>query len=304
MLTKIEHKKVTWAHLESPSAKEVDGLSKSFYIHPLIAEELISPTLRPKVDAYNDSIYLILHFPVYNPVSQINLNCEIDFVIGKDFLITAQYGPLAPLEDFVKDIQAKKEMREKNFSKHAGILAFHIIKELYEFSLRQLDHLHVKINKTEENIFTGQEKKMVKKISFIKKEILDFRRTIYLHGTVLNSFEIHGIKFFNKDFGHYMGVLLGEYIKIKNLIESNKETIDSLYATNESLLTNKTNEIMKTLTIMAFITFPLMLFSGIFGMNTVSTPIVGIRLDFWIIIFLMVVATISMFAYFKKKKWL
>jgi magnesium transporter len=150
MLTTIKHKKITWVNLHSPSAKEVSDLAKKFPIHPLVAEELISPTLRPKVDAYKDNIYLILHFPVYNPVTKANKNIEIDFVIGKNFLITAQYGALTPFETFIKESKSKKSFRDMYFKENAGYLVYHILKELYEFSLRQLDHIHMKINKVED----------------------------------------------------------------------------------------------------------------------------------------------------------
>jgi magnesium transporter len=219
-------------------------------------------------------------------------------------LITAQYSTFPPLETFIKNAKAKIKYKEEHFQNHAGFLAFKILKELYSFSVGHLDQLYLKINKIEKEIFDGNEKAIVKKISFLKRDILDFRRTIYPHDSVLASFEQSGKEFFGEDFSHYINFLSGEHIKIKNLIESGKEIIETLHETNESLLSTKTNEVIKILTILAFITFPLMLLSGIFGMNTESTPIIGIRGDFWIITMAMLAATLSMFVYFKKKKWL
>ena len=138
----------------------------------------------------------------------------------------------------------------------------------------------------------------------MKKDNLDFRQTICQHETVLNSFEKNGKAFFGKEFSPYLNVLIGGYAKLKNSAEGNKETLKALDETNRSLLSTKTNEIMKTLTIMAFITFPLMLLSSIFGMNTISTPIIGAKGDFWIITIAMITATVSMFLFFKRKRWL
>lgn len=304
MLTTIKHGEITWIKLDSPSAKEVADLSIQFPLHPLVAEELISPTIRPKVDVYKDTLYLILHFPVFDVASQTSVSREIDFVIGKNFLLTANFGQLDPLEEILKQAQSKISFQEKNFKEHAGFLVFTILKELYEFSLRQLDHIHVKVDISEEQIFNGNEEEMVKKISLIKRDILDFCRIVYPHGAVLNSLEECGKKIFGENFTPYLNVLTGDYMKVKNLAEGNKETIEALQQTNESMLSTKTNKIMKTLTILAFITFPLTLLSNIFSMNTRSTPIVGSNADFWIIVGGMMVATLSMLFVFKKKKWL
>lgn len=307
MITTIKHKKITWINIESPSAKEVSELAEKFDIHPLIAEELISPTMRPKVDVYKNNLYLILHFPSDKetcPTCLTSVGSEIDFVIGKDFIITTHYCKFSSLEMFLRDAKTKKSFREENFKKHAGILAFNILRDLYGHSLRELEQIHIKINRAEEEIFKGMEKQMVKKLSLLKRDVLDFRRAIYPHESVIGSFESQGERFFGKTFKHHLNFISGEYTKVRSLIENNRETLNTLYQTNESLLTTKTNEVVKVLTILAFITFPLMLLSGIFGMNTISTPIIGIRGDFWIITGVMLIATFSMFLYFKNKKWL
>ncbi len=302
MITTIKHNNITWVNIESPTSKEIAEIAENFNIHPLIAEELASPTVRSKVDVYNDSLYLILHFPIYDPVNQTSMSREVDFVIGKDYLITSEYFCFEPLKEFIKEFQNQEILRNKYFNKHPGFLVFYIIKELYEFSLRQLDHIHIKINRIEEHIFNGEEKKMVKNISLIKRDILDFRRAIYSHDTVLKSFEDHGKEIFGQSFTPYLDALSGELAKVKNITESNKETIEALQETNESLLSNKTSETMKTLTILAFITFPLTLFSNIFSMNAVFMPIIGHPFDFWIIVGVMAVATIGMLFFFKKRK--
>ncbi len=304
MITTIKHNNITWVNIEAPTSKEITEIAGEFNIHPLIAEELMSPTVRSKVDAYQDSLYLILHFPIYDPASQTSVSHEVDFVIGKNFLITSEYLCFEPLKELIKDSQSQKAFRDKYFEKHPGLLLFYIIKELYEFSLRQLDHVHIKISRIEEHIFNGEEKKMVKNISLIKRDVLDFRRAIYSHDTVLKSFEEHSREIFGQSFAPYLDALNGELAKVRNITESNKETIEALQETNESLLSNKTSETMKTLTILAFITFPLTLFSNIFSMNAVFMPIIGHPFDFWIIVGVMAVATIGMLFFFKKKKWL
>jgi magnesium transporter len=304
MQINIKHKGISWIHLKSPNAKEVEEATRPFSVHPLIKEELTSPSVRAKADIYQNHFYLILHFPSYNPVTQATVASEVDFVVGEKFIITSQYGELGPLEEMVKECGRKSESRETYFNGNAFILMYKIIKKLYDFSLRELDHITVKINEVEEQIFNDREKEMIKKISVLKKDIIDFRRIIYPHQAILVSLEKNQENLFGKEFKHYLNDLLGEFVKINNLTENSRETIDALYQTNVSLLSTKSNEIMKILTILAFITFPLMLLSSIFGMNTQYTPVIGTKADFWIIIAVMSLATLGMFFFFKRKKWL
>ncbi|MEK9209469.1 MAG: CorA family divalent cation transporter, partial [Patescibacteria group bacterium] len=250
-------------------------------------------------------VYLILHFPVYNIKKRTSVSKEVDFVLGRNFIITAGYDPAAPLNEFFKIVQADSSLKEKCLGKTGGLTLFFILKQLYGFSLREIDHIQAKIEKIEENIFKNKEKETVRQISFIKRDILDFNRIIKPHEMVLKSLEKNETeKIFGKKFTPYLNDIVGEYFKVRQLIENHKEVIDTLYTTNESLLSTKTNEVIKNLTIMAFLTFPLMLLSSIFGMNTRYLPFVGKKGDFWLIIAIMASTTLAMLFVFKKKKWL
>ena len=194
---------------------------------------------------------------------------------------------------------------KENLAKNPGVIVFYILRHFYEFALRQLDHIQLKIDEIEENIFREREKEMVEVTSVMRRDVLDFHRAIYAHESILNSFSLAGERFFGKDFIHYTNVITGELARVKSLLENCSATIESLQETNDSLLTDKVNDIMRVLTIMAFVTFPLMLFAALFGMsNMVSMPIVGTKGDFWIILAMMLIGAATMFTFFKRKKWL
>jgi len=304
MIQTLKSKKMTWINLLAPTAKEVDDVRKKFKIHPLIAGELSKPTLRSRVDVYDKVLYLILHFPIFDQKKRSSVPSEIDFVIGKNFIITAHYKTIDPFDNLIKVCNLDSGIRNECLGEHSGHLLFSILKRLYNFSLRELDHIDQKITKIEDEIFDGNEKDMVKELSILGRDVLDFRRTIQPQETVLSSLEHAGIKFFPKSFDPYLAYIYGEYYRVWNLLENHKETIEALQSTNESLLSTKTNETMKILTIMAFITFPLSLIAGIFGMNAHEMPIVGGAGDFWIIMGIMAVATFFMFMFFRFLKWI
>lgn len=304
MISSYKRKNIAWVDLESPTPDEVKEIMKDFHIPPVVADELLRPTIRPKVDAYDKFIYLILHFPVYDIGRKASSPCEIDFVVGKNFIITAHYQSIIPLHELLKTFEVGVLLNEKNMSKSTGRLMFIIIRHLYDFALRQLDHIQSKITAIEEHMFTGREKEMVKEISFVQRDLLEFGRSVHAHRSILESLRAVDGKILGEDFEHYLRVISGELARVENLLDNSREAINLLRETNDSLLSNRTNEVMKTLTVLAFVTFPVMFLSSLFSMNTQSLPIVGAKGDFWIVLFLMFAGASSAFAFFRRKGWL
>ncbi len=303
-MEKIETGKVTWIHIEKPTAKEVEILREAYGFHPLILEQLLNPTLRPKVEEYDKYLYMVLHFPVFEPTRKVTVGREIDFLILKQTLITIVYESLPPVEELFGKCTNQILCQQVFMSKSAGQLLYYLLRELYLFSLRQLDHIKERIDHLEEEIYRSETKDLVREISVVRRDILDFRRTVKPQQTTLESLIERGQELWGKNAKPYLNDINGEYLKMWNLLENHKETIEALHEAHESMITSRTNEIMKLLTIFAVITFPLTLFASILGMNTTTLPLTGFKGDFWIVLGIMLTGMIGMFTFFKKKKWL
>ncbi len=305
MIKKYTSKNITWIDMEEPDRREIKSLMNEYKIHPLVAEELLISTFRPTVDLYDNFIYLILHFPILShsngEVSSSNL--EIDFIIGKDFFITTRYNGINPLQKTSKIFEIENILNEKNRWEHGGYLFYYVAQQLYKNLIDELDYLENLQEDMESGIFGGNEKKMVKKISQVSHNLLDFRQAILPHKEVLDSLEKIGGEFFGKDFSYYLKDVNNKYRKVSHIIETNIENLKELRITNDSLLTTKQNETMKIFTILAFVTFPLSLFASLFGMNAAFMPIIGMKYDFWYIVGIMLFLTGLMFTFFKYKKW-
>ncbi len=305
MIKKYTSKNITWIDMEEPNRVEIKSLMKDYKIHPLVAEELLTPTFRPSVDLHDNFIYLILHFPSFNHTNDEagNYNIEIDFVIGKDFFITTRYDGFNPLHKSSKVFEIESILNKDNSWEHGGFLFYYVVQQLYKNLIDELDYIEGLQEDMEEGIFGGNEKEMVREISRVSHNLLDFRQATAHHKEVLDSLQEVGGKFFGKDFLYYLRDVNNKYKKVSYIIETNIENLKELRRTNDSLLSTKQNETMKIFTILAFVTFPLSLFASIFGMNAVFIPIIGMKGDFWVIIGLMVILTGMMFAFFKYKKW-
>lgn len=304
MLTRYRHKDVTWIDLESPTKEEIHKVMDEFSVHPTVAEELLMPTVKPKVDLYENFIYLILHFPAFRHTHKNQQNQEIDFIVGKDFIITTRYDTIDPLHKFSKVFETDSILDKSDIGTHAGFVFFFMIKKLYKSLEHELEYINDALETIEEDIFEGYEKEMVVSISIVGRDLLNFKQAMVMHKDVLESFDDVGVRFFGKDFSHHAKSIVGEYYRINSIINTHNDSLKELRQTNDSLLTTKQNEVMKTLTIMALVTFPLSLIASIFGMNTKILPIVGYPNDFWIVMGIMITLTFIMFVFFKSRRML
>lgn len=300
----IEKNNITWITGNSLTHEEIEKISEKFHLSHFLKNELVKPTIQPKINGFQDAIYLVLHFPIFNKHKNISKKQEIDFVIGKNFLLTVNYNEeFTPLIEFINKIEQKNS--DNYFSGNAGMLFFHILQYFYQFSLRELDYIQKKIDNIEEQIFLKKEKEMVERISIVSRDVIEFGRSIKPHQRILNSFSEAAFKIFgNEEYKDYFLEILNEYFNLLNLFESTEETINSLQETNDSLVSIKSNDEMRIISIIAFTTFPLMLLSSIFSMNTYYMPIIGYEGDFWIIIGLMIIGVSIMYTIFKNKKWI
>ena len=305
MIKKYTSQNITWIDMEEPDKKEVKSLMTEYRIHPLVADELLVSTFKSSVDLYDNFIYLILHFPAFKHSDDEagNYNREVDFIIGKDFFITTHYGNVNPLHKPSKAFEIETILNNNEQIEHAGYLFYHVAQQLYKSLIEELDYIENIQESLEKDIFGGNEKQMVKEISRINHNLLDFKQAMSHHKETLDSLEIIGSEFFGKDFSYYLKDISNKYRKVSHIIDTNMENLKELRRTNDSLLTTKQNETMKIFTIMAFVTFPLSLIASIFGMNATFIPIIGAKGDFWVIIGGMIVVTGLMFWYFKHKKW-
>ena len=174
---------------------------------------------------------------------------------------------------------------------------------IYDAMYLKLDFLESKMKDIEEEIFNEHEREMVFEISTVRRRLISFKQTMAAHENALIRLRT-GLGFaFGKATETNVDKLEHHYRNLSRHLFALSNTLDDLRNTNMALLSTKQNETMKIFTILAFITFPLTLFTSLFGMNTTTTPLVGREGDFWIILGIMGIVSIFFFVFFKYKKW-
>jgi magnesium transporter len=304
MQTRYTHRNVTWIDLQAPTTEEVRAVMEEFSLHPHVAEELLLPTLKPRVESFGDYLYLILHFPAFKHTHTLEHNQEVDFVIGKNFLITTRYDTIDPLHKFSKLFEVDSVLDKNNFGEDAGIPFFHMLRKLYGAIGHELECVSDNLIRIECGMFQGHEREMVIEISRASRDLLNFKQSLAAHKDVLAALEPLAVEFFGSEYAVGIRQITSDYYRLESDLRSAIEVLTELRETNNSLVSTKQNEVMKTLTIMAFVTFPLTLVSSLFAMDTIATPLVGHPFDFWIILGIMAALMASFFAFFRHKGWI
>jgi magnesium transporter len=303
MLTRYVQRNLTWIDLVSPTPGEVRSIMQEFGIDPLIAEELLVPSYKPKVERREAQVYVILHFPMLRGLNR-RPEQEIDFIIGRNFLITARYSATDHLHSFAKVFEVNSVLGQSSAVAHGGHLFTAMARNLYLALANECDIVEKHLIDIEDKIFNGEERTMVLQISQTGRTVHDFRQTLLPHKEMLLSLEAASSHLFGQEFLYYLRNVQGEYERVRQILEHLRESLAELRETNNSLLSAKQNEIMKTFTVIAFLFLPLSFVASLFQMNTRSTPLVGTAGDFWIIIGFMALLAVGFFVYFKRKGWL
>ena len=304
MISRHAYNNLLWIDVENPTIDEVRCLMDEFDLSPVIAEELLSPSIRPKTEQFDDHLYLVLHFPALRHTNSSRSDQEVDFVIGKHFLITVRYDTIDALHKFAKVFEVNAILSRDRTTPDAGDVFFAMVMKLYRAIGHELEYIHDELEEVEAQIFEGREKEMVIGLSNLARDLLNIKQALTPHKEILDSLRAKALELFGDNYREEYSAIIGEYYRINSMRATNADSLAELRETNNSLLSTKQNEIMKVLTTMAFVTLPLSLLASTFGMNAEAMPIVGHPFDFWIIVGLMFSAMLVMFAYFKHNKWL
>ena len=257
----VINKELKWLDFLSPTENDLQNLKENFDFHPIVLEELFQPSARGKVETYDDYIYIVAHLPNYDPQMRSSREAEIDILATPKVLITVHYEKLEPLEQFHQFILNEKL---QNHLINTGQLVYYLLGEINKFSLRQLRHIEENVKKINENLFKDRERELLEEISYVKRDLAAFGIIVRLQQNILESLLESGPAFWGEKMKIYFTDVLGDHSRVLHNLDNLKETLDAFEQTNSQLLNFKTNEVMKLFTILAFLTFPIIIFISIF----------------------------------------
>ena len=304
MTSKFVYHGIEWIDLESPTYEEVTAVAKEKNLNRVLAEELTKPSLKPKADLYQDYFYLVLHFPAIRHSHAKSTSQEIDFIVGKKFVITTHYDTIDPLHEFSKIFEVNSLLDRTDMGEHAGYVFYYMLRHIYKGTENELESIEERLASVETGIFSGKEREMVEQISHLGRDILDIKGILRPHEQVLDSLARAAAKFFGEEFSYPIHVVTNEYFRINNEVLHCSDLIAELRETNNALVSTHQNEIMKQLAVIAFIALPVGLVLTMLQIDFISRPFIGTEGDFWVILFGTVLLALLLYLFTKKKKWL
>ncbi len=308
MLYTHSYKGIVWLDIESPSDDEVSNLIKRYDLHPLVGEELKRSSSLAKIDFFENCILAVLTLPVRRRLKGGTyeiVDTEIDFVIGKNFLITARTDTIEQLEYFGKIFDTNSILNKGEKIEHAGYLFYYMVKRIYAGMIEDLKNIQDSLSSAESGIYKGREKRMVQVLSNLSHELIDIKRTARMHRDVWEKLvAFDQTNFFGKDFNSYVHDIRDEFNIIHEHIVNANELLADLRSTNDSLLDAKQSETIKMLTTVTVVFYPVMLIAAIFTIPAKHIPIIETPLDWYTLMGISLIGTIFVWYFLKKKNWI
>lgn len=298
---------VVWVDFlgEKPEHVEAarDILLHTFGFHPLSVEDCIETRNQPKIEAFPNYLYLIVHGIKPQETTHSNfVTKELDAFLGENFVVTFH------LERFRSIKAVKKQVRSSNFvcQRGAAYLLHQILDQIVDFYMPIVDDFDNKINELEERAFAMRQNN-----NSILEEIMDLRRSVarlrrisarqldvlyrISHGEFPQIPE-HILPFFRDVHDHLL--------RISDLSENYRDLVSGLFDIHFSVVANRTNDVMKTLAVLSSIILPLSLIAGIYGMNFDNMPELKTRNGYYLTLASMVIVTIFLLIYFWRRGWI
>jgi magnesium transporter len=293
---------LTWINIEQPTRLETDYLAQNYPFHPLDLDDCLSRIQRPKIDVYDDYLFLVFHFPVFNPEARVTTPSQVSVFIGQGYLITLHKGDLKPLVKLFDQCQTDEEIKQEHFSQGSGYLLYRILDRLVDYCLPILNKIGGNIEEVEDNIFSDSMRGTVREISTLRRDVISFRRIIWPMRAVIGSLEPKVRRFTQMDMEVYFGDMTDHVDKIWDALDEYKEIIEGLNDTYDSLATNRTNEVVRVLTTIATILLPLTVVASLYGMN-IPLPFQESNFSFALVFIVWIIIACGMLYYFHRKHW-
>ena len=293
---------VTWININGLNHTDaIEKIGKYYNFHPLILEDIANTQQRPKIDEYENYIFVVLKMLYFDQDEKLCME-HISFVLGSNYVVSFQESDGDVFDGIRERIRTGKGRVRSMGSDYLLYVLMDAVVDNY-FNL--IEVMGEKIEVLEDVLFEEKSNDDITyDIQTLKREILKIRRAVFPLREVVNRIEKNGNPLICEKTQHYLRDLYDHIIQVSENIDIYREMIWSLMDMYMTTISNKMNEVMKVLTIIASIFIPLTFLAGIYGMNFENIPELKFKYGYYILWSIMLVIFVSLLYYFKRRKWL
>ncbi|NPV49820.1 MAG: magnesium/cobalt transporter CorA [Candidatus Methanofastidiosum sp.] len=294
----LESEKKLWIDLVDCTKEEILSLGDILDLHPVTIDDLIEEGTRVKIESFENYGFIVL----YNLFLETRINkYEYDIVIGNNYIITKDARREIKI---LEKIKSDQKSLSKILTKGPDFLLHVIMDRIIDSYFLIMDRLDIIVEETEDQLFNGGEKECIKKVIELKRDVSLFKRVVVSVREELLGLLRKESMFVSEETKIYFRDNYDSIISIFDSLDSMRDSLIGIQDTYLSFTSNKLNEIMKVLTIIATIMMPLTLITGIYGMNFEFMPELRSPYGYYAVLLLMLSLGLSMVYYFRKRGWM
>jgi magnesium transporter len=293
---------VTWINIDGLHDIElVEKLGTHLGIHPLVLEDIVTVGQRPKLEDFEDYLFIIVKMITHDDASG-GLNAEqVSLIVGSNFIISFQEHEGDVFEPVRQRIRNKKGRIVKG---GADYLAYALVDIIVDNYFTVLEKIGDRMESMDDQIVSNPVPETLQEIRELKREMIFLRKSVWPLREVISGMERLESKLIQKATGIYLRDVYDHTIQVIDTIEALRDMVSGHLDIYMSSISNRMNEVMKVLTIIATIFIPLTFIAGIYGMNFEFMPELKVQWAYPAVWGVMAAVTIGMVAYFRKKRWL
>ena len=293
---------VTWINITGLHDVDVlQRIGECYGIHPLVLEDILNTQQRPKVEDFDDYLFIVLKMIDLDPETKEITAEQISLVVGDNFVLSFQEAPGDVFENVRERLRSgRRRIRERG----ADYLGYALLDAVVDHYFVVLEALGNHIEDLEDELVEDPDRETLHSIYTLKRELIYLRRSVWPLREVLSFLSRGESRLVQQETIAYLRDVYDHTIQVIDTIESFRDIIGGMHDTYLSSVSNRMNEVMKVLTIFASIFIPLTFFAGIYGMNFDYMPELHWRWSYPTLLSVMFVATLGMLVYFRKRKWL
>lgn len=293
---------VRWLDMEGIHRPELlKTLGECYGIHPLTLEDILNTDQRPKLEDFDDYLFVVLKMLSLQPDGSLTAE-QVSFVLGPSFLISFQEGFKGDLFDSIR--RRLRENRGKLRKSGSDFLLYSLMDAIVDYYFVILEDLAERIEELEEEVIAGPSRKTVVKIQHLKRETIFLRKSVWPLREVLGRLERRESPLVRGETVIYLRDVYDHCIQIIETVETFRDLLSEILDIYLSAIGNRTNEVMKVLTIIATIFMPLTFIAGVYGMNFRYMPELEWHWGYPAVLLLMLLVSLGMGIFFRRKRWL
>lgn len=300
----IKGKKVTWIDIFKPTQEDVAALKKVHSFHPIILDELLHPSGRTRIEDFNSYLFLVYHFPEYDPQAKTSRRCELDLLVTDTAVITVHYENLEHLNSLFDLLSKNEKERDRILGADTLLATYYAFEKAITFSLRQLRHIEEQVGMITREIFNGKEEQLLRDISYTKRNILDYRLIVHPQEKFFVQLKDIGMKFWGAKSQVYLADLVSDNLPVHRNLENYFETVESMENTNAQLLDARTNQIIKRFTVGAFLSSIPLYFVFFSEFEYIHAVVASTPARFWTSFILVHTIVVALWFIFRKRKYI